>query len=242
VLLALAGIFHDAIFRFAFPPPPAPAATDVAQPAAPRPAEHRAAAAHPPAHPAHVASAPKTAAPAAHAAPERPASTPPAASAAAGQTDRPAATAEPETAARKAPPVKPAAAAAPSHANPPAHVASAAKPKAARRRDATTALLDAAAGDVAAPRCATPDAPARVVSNVIPVVSKYRGTAAAGGSADISVSLSAAGDVTGVAIANSSGSADLDAAAEDAARRSSYRAATSNCSPVAGSLILHVRF
>jgi TonB family protein len=240
VLLAVAGIFHEAIFRFAFPPPPAPAATDVAQPAAPRAPEHRAAAPVHAEHAGHVASAPKAAAPGSHAA-ARPASAPATANAGAGQMARPAATAPPEAAVHTAVPVKPVAAA-PAHANPPAHVASAPKPKPARRRDATTALLDAAAGDVAAPRCANPDAPARVLSNAIPVVSKYRGAATGGGSADVSVSLSASGDVTGVSIANTSGSADLDAAALDAARRSSYRAGTSNCSPVASSLTLHVRF
>jgi TonB family protein len=111
------------------------------------------------------------------------------------------------------------------------------------RTDATTALLDAAAGDVAGtPRCPTPDAPARVLSGAVPVVSKFGGSAGAGGSADVAVSLTASGDVAGASIASSSGSADLDAAALDAARRSSYSSQVLNCNHVASSLVLHVRF
>jgi TonB family protein len=48
--------------------------------------------------------------------------------------------------------------------------------------------------------------------------------------------------VAGASIATSSGSADLDAAALDAARRSSYSGQLLNCSHVASSLVLHVRF
>jgi TonB family protein len=231
VLLALGGIFHNAIFRFAFPPPPPPAQTDAP---APPPPEHRA---RPP-----VARAPHAASPAKAAPRPRP-------DVPRAQTDAqptPAETAQPVVAAPppERHPAAPARAAGPVHAAAPAHVAAAAHAGAPqtklahRHTDATTALLDAAAGDVpAAPRCATPDAPARVLSVAVPAAAKLAG----GGAADVAVSLGASGEVTGASIAGSSGSADLDAAALDAARRSSYSAQIVNCSHVASSLTLHVR-
>jgi TonB family protein len=222
-LLALGGIFHNAIFRFAFPPPPA---VQVDAPAPPPPPEHasrpeprraRQAAPHPHAQ--------------AHRAPAAPAA------------ESAARTAAPEKNAAAAPlparrPVRVARAV--THLAHLGHTASAPAPRQAHRRtDATTALLDAAAGDVpGAPRCSTPDAPARVLTVAVPAGAKLAG----GGSADVAVSLTAAGEVAAASIASSSGSADLDAAALDAARRSSYSAQLLDCSHVPSNLTLHVRF
>jgi len=236
-LLALGGIFHNAILRFAFPPAPT-AQVDAPAPARPAPPRPRAASAGKPA--AARAPRPRTHAPAA--AVPVPADTPPAAAPPAPQEARIAA---PEKHVAAAPAHRGSAAltraAAPAHAR--ARAAGATASATRRRPDATTALLDAAAGDVTgAPRCPTPDAPARVLSGALPAVSKFGGAGGAGGSADVAVSLTAAGEVAGASIATSSGSADLDAAALDAARRSSYSGQLLNCSHVASSLVLHVRF
>jgi len=236
-LLALGGIFHNAILRFAFPPAPT-AQVDAPAPARPAPPRPRAASAGKPA--AARAPRPRTHAPAA--AVPVPADTPPAAAPPAPQEARIAA---PEKHVAAAPAHRGSAAltraVAPAHAR--ARAAGATASATRRRPDATTALLDAAAGDVTgAPRCPTPDAPARVLSGALPAVSKFGGAGGAGGSADVAVSLTAAGEVAGASIATSSGSADLDAAALDAARRSSYSGQLLNCSHVASSLVLHVRF
>jgi TonB family protein len=108
--------------------------------------------------------------------------------------------------------------------------------------DAGAALLDAADGSTpATQKCATPDAPARVLTASVPA-GAYGGASAAGASADVSVSLTPAGSVASAYIAGSSGSADLDAAALDAAKRSTYSAALAGCVHVASSLTVHVRF
>jgi TonB family protein len=239
-LLGLGGIFHNAILRFAFPPAP------TAQVDAPAPAAARRAPPHPRAASAAKPPAPREA-PHAHApaaAMREPADTAPATPLPATEQARIAA---PEKHVAVAPAHRAASSAALAHAAVPAHAharAAGATASATRRHtDATTALLDAAAGDLTGtPRCPTPDAPARVLSGALPAVSKFGGAGNAGGSADVEVSLTAGGEVAGASIATSSGSADLDAAALDAARRSSYSAQLLNCSHVASSLVLHVRF
>jgi len=106
---------------------------------------------------------------------------------------------------------------------------------------ATANLLDAAAADVAtAPKCNAPDAPAHVVAEAVPVVAKSG--AASTGAADVTVGVTPNGQVASASIASSSGSPDLDAAALDAARRSTYAAAIVNCKSAASSVALHVRF
>jgi len=250
-LLALGGIFHNAILRFAFPPAP----TAQVDAPAPAPQVHDARPAARPAPPrTNVANAAKrpARAPAAPVRAQRTAARPAASDA------QPAATPAAPAQASIAAPEKHVAALPPhheassagsaraaeyAHAAAPVHAHAAGASATRRRSDTTTALLDAAAGDVAGtPRCPTPDAPARVLSGALPAVSKFRGSAGGGGSADVAVSLTASGDVAGASIATSSGSADLDAAALDAARRSSYSSQLLNCSHVASSLVLHVRF
>ncbi len=232
--LALAGIFHDALYRIVVPPPSAPPATATVphphphpHPAATRPP----AALHPPARAEH----PRVAS---HHAAKAP---PAAATPVARETEAPAPRRTPPAVAKKQapPPVR-----APHRAAAVAGAGSAVKPKSSHRpADASTALLNAAAGDVpGAPKCATPDAPARVLSVAIPLVSKYGNASARGGAADIAVTLTPSGEVSNASVAISSGSADLDAAAVDAAKRGRYAAASVNCNPVASNLEVHVRF
>jgi TonB family protein len=104
---------------------------------------------------------------------------------------------------------------------------------------------DATAGpDITAPpgpACSQPDIAARTTTTISPDVpdsSDFSGAT----SAQVKVTLSDTGAVTAVSILQSSGDIQLDAAAERAARESSYAPETRDCQPIGGDYIFRVDF
>lgn len=103
---------------------------------------------------------------------------------------------------------------------------------------ATPSAAPSAAGG-----CGKPDAPAAVLkkSDAIEIPLAARATAV-NAVAQVRVALDAQGQVTGALIANSSGSAALDAVAENYARASTYTPSYQACKPVASNYLFRVRF
>lgn len=104
---------------------------------------------------------------------------------------------------------------------------------------------DATAGpDITAPpgpSCAQPDTAARTTTTITPDVpdsSDFSGAT----SAQVKVTLSDTGAVTAVSVLQSTGDIQLDAAAERAARESSYSPETRDCQAVGGDYIFRVDF
>ena len=102
---------------------------------------------------------------------------------------------------------------------------------------AALAMRPAEANVVAVASCENHDA--RLVSS--PAVSVPE-DAAAGGEAILRVDLSASGQIRGLAVAQSTGSALLDFAAMRVARESRYAAAFVDCKPAADQVLYRVTF
>ena len=92
------------------------------------------------------------------------------------------------------------------------------------------------------PNCAKPQVAARVIDTIEPRVPEIAREQHAVGVANVRVDLDDRGSVLGVTVAKSAGSAALDAAALDAARRSTYAAAIVDCRPEGGSYLFRVEF
>jgi protein TonB len=93
------------------------------------------------------------------------------------------------------------------------------------------------------PACAKPDVAAHVIGAVEPEIPETaRALGQATGVVNVRVDLSESGSVLGVAVAKSAGNGALDAAALDAARRSTYAAAIEDCRPQPGSYLFRVEF
>jgi protein TonB len=95
---------------------------------------------------------------------------------------------------------------------------------------------------VPVPSCAQPQVAARVVDTVEPRVPDVAREEHAVGVANVRVDLDERGAVLGVTVAKSAGNVALDAAALDAARRSTYAAAIVDCRPEGGSYLFRVEF
>jgi len=101
---------------------------------------------------------------------------------------------------------------------------------------------DAPLPTVAPLDCSDPNQDARAIDPVVPDTPEIAQEEGLTGTALIKVSLDAAGVVTDVSVYRSSGSGALDAAAEQAARRTAYRPQLENCEPVAGSYLFSANF
>ena len=103
-----------------------------------------------------------------------------------------------------------------------------------------------AAGAVAArslrPACATPDAPARVVTLAPTQLSDQKRTESGGKSVVLTVDIGADGSVIGATVKESAGDVTLDFAALSAVRHSSYAPAERACTPVAGTADVTVSY
>jgi len=94
----------------------------------------------------------------------------------------------------------------------------------------------------AAPACSDPNAEATTIVAVSPDAPAGDTAIAANTTAMIKVDLDANGAVTGVSVYASAGSPELDQAAMQAARSSTYAPERRDCRPVAGSYLFKVEF
>lgn len=96
--------------------------------------------------------------------------------------------------------------------------------------------------DAPGPACSDPNVEARTISAVSPDQTASGFTADTNATAMIKVDLDANGSVTGVSVYASTGSLELDRAAMEAARESTYAPETRDCRPVPGSYLFKVQF
>ena len=92
------------------------------------------------------------------------------------------------------------------------------------------------------PACSAPDVPAKATSAITPEEPAIARDQGLTGTAKIEVDLDAAGTVVGTSVYLSTGSTQLDQAALDAARRSSYAPEQVDCKDVSGSYLFTVQF
>jgi TonB family protein len=93
-----------------------------------------------------------------------------------------------------------------------------------------------------APACSDPNVEAKTTVAISPDQTSSGFAAGTNVTAMIKVDLDATGRVTGVSVYGSSGSVELDNAAMQAARESSYAPEMRDCQPVAGSYLFKVEF
>ncbi len=92
------------------------------------------------------------------------------------------------------------------------------------------------------PACSDPNVEAKTINAVSPERTASDFDANANATAMIKVDLDASGTVTGVSVYASTGSMELDRAALDAARASTYSPEIRGCQPVPGSYLFKVEF
>jgi protein TonB len=92
------------------------------------------------------------------------------------------------------------------------------------------------------PSCAHPQSAAHTIDTAEPDTPESARERGATGTATVRVDLAETGTVRGVAIAHSAGDPSLDAAALDAARRSTYAPEIEDCSARPGSYLFRVEF
>lgn len=92
------------------------------------------------------------------------------------------------------------------------------------------------------PVCSTPFADARTIEQFVPEMPEMAREEGLSGTAEVKVTLSAQGTVTDATIYLSTGSPVLDAAAVDAARRTTYAPKIVDCETVAGEYLFRVEF
>ncbi|MDQ6932545.1 MAG: energy transducer TonB [Candidatus Eremiobacteraeota bacterium] len=92
------------------------------------------------------------------------------------------------------------------------------------------------------PACAVPNSEAVATNKYQPETPEIAKQAGATGTAEVEVSLSAGGSVTGTSILKTTGNSALDTEALKAARMSSYSPKKENCVPVAGDYKFVVEF
>lgn len=90
--------------------------------------------------------------------------------------------------------------------------------------------------------CAVPNAEAQATNKYQPETPEIAKQAGATGTAEVQVSLSASGSVTGASIIKTTGNSALDEEAKKAARQSTYAPKKENCVPVAGDYKFVVEF
>lgn len=90
--------------------------------------------------------------------------------------------------------------------------------------------------------CTKPNQPAAIVNKALPVISKSARVAGTHGIARVHVTVSADATVTDARLTDSSQNHELDLEALDAARASTYAAATANCKTIAGGTDYAVEF
>lgn len=93
-----------------------------------------------------------------------------------------------------------------------------------------------------APACSNPNMEAKTIVAISPDQTSSGFATGTNVTAMIKVDLDSAGRVTGVSVYRSTGSLELDSAAMQAARESSYAPETRDCQPVAGSYLFKVEF
>ncbi len=99
-----------------------------------------------------------------------------------------------------------------------------------------------AATDAPGPACSEPNIEAKTIAAVSPDQSASGFAAGNSATAMIKVDLDATGRVTGVSVYASTGSLELDRAAMDAARQSTYAPEMRDCQAVPGSYLFKVEF
>jgi TonB family protein len=99
-----------------------------------------------------------------------------------------------------------------------------------------------AATGAPAPACSEPNAEAKTINAVSPDRTASDFDAGTNATAMIKVDLDAGGNVTGVSVYASTGSMELDRAALDAARESTYAPEMRDCQAVPGSYLFKVEF
>lgn len=92
------------------------------------------------------------------------------------------------------------------------------------------------------PSCASPNVAAGTVEAIRPEIPEAAREVGATGTTEVKVSLLASGAIAAVTIYSSSGNAQLDLAAERAARASTFSPELRNCQPVAGDYLFRVDF
>jgi TonB family protein len=98
------------------------------------------------------------------------------------------------------------------------------------------------ATDAPGPVCSEPDAEAKTLVAISPDQTASECAGETNATAMIEVDLDESGRVTGVSVYASTGSLELDRAALDAARESTYAPEMRDCQPVAGSYLFKVEF